>query len=341
MDQAAQATASVESRLLDSWPMIRWRGVRIAVGVSGGPDSVALLRALHRLIQSSDQPPEASLEVLHFNHQWREQASHEDENFVTSLCKVLALRCTVGRAPPSVLTVDCSEDSARQQRYSFFQRTAETLAARYVVTAHTRDDQVETVMHRIVRGTGLRGLAGIRQTRRLSQAVTVVRPLLSHSRAELLAYLAELKQPFQTDQSNENTRFTRNRIRHELLPTLAREYNPQVADALLKLGDFAAEANEFIDQLVEQHMESCLRNCDSGQIVLDLPALRQHASFLQRELLASAWRDQAWPERTMGAKQWRRLIKLIRSEDAKLELPGGVEARCDGNLLTLIYRPDK
>ena len=187
----------------------------------------------------------------------------------------------------------------------------------------------------------MRGLAGIRRTRRLSQAVTVVRPLLSHARAELIAYLAELNQPFQTDHSNQNTRFTRNRIRLELLPLLAREYNPQVAEALIKLCEFATEANDFIDQLVEQQMAACQRNCDPGQLVFDLPALRQHAPYLQRELLAAAWRDQAWPERTMGAKQWRRLLQLIQSEDAQLVLPGGVEARCHGKLLTLTHRPVK
>lgn len=341
MDNAKLPTTTVESQLLNYWPVTRWQGVRIAVGVSGGPDSVALLRALHRLTQRPDHRRETSLEVLHFNHQWRGQASSEDQQFVAELCRQLDLSCSIGCPPDTSRAEEFSEDAARQQRYEFFRRTAEAHGARYVVTAHTRDDQIETVLHRILRGTGIGGLAGIRRIRRLSQAVTVVRPLLSHSRADLIAYLAYLQQPFQTDGSNQDTRFTRNRIRRELLPTLARQYNPQVADALVKLSSFATEANDFINQMVDHNTEACLLECCGKQLVFDRPGLLQHAPLLQRELIASAWRGQAWPERSMGAKQWRRLVELIQSEDAKVELPGGVEAHCSGKLLTLTFRPNK
>ena len=132
------------------------------------------------------------------------------------------------------------------------QSTAERLGARYVVTAHTADDQAETILHRILRGTGVAGLAGMRRARPLGPAATLIRPLLDVRRAEILAYLSELQQPFQDDASNSDLGFTRNRIRHELLPRLAADYNSDVVAALLRLGQTAHDAQQHIDAAVEE-----------------------------------------------------------------------------------------
>ena len=151
-----------------------------------------------------------------------------------------------------------SEATARTARYAFLQETAERFGARYVVTGHTADDQAETILHRIVRGTGIAGLAGMARVRPLGPAATLIRPLLDFRRLELLAYLTDLGQPFRSDSSNSDTAFTRNRIRCRLLPELAAEYNPGVVASLVRLGRLAGEVQSVVDALVEDLAALCL-----------------------------------------------------------------------------------
>ncbi len=124
-------------------------------------------------------------------------------------------------------------------------------------------------LHRMVRGTGLAGLAGIPTTRRLSQLTTIVRPLLSVRRSRVRDYLADLHQPYREDSSNRLLTFTRNRIRHGLLPQLASDYNPQVSQALIRLGQLAREAQEVITTLVNSLVERCLMDCSPDCVRLD------------------------------------------------------------------------
>ena len=183
-----------EQQLLNAWPLSIWSPVSILVTVSGGPDSVALLRALHSLkefgaltpaetIRGDQQAPRVAgrFEVAHFNHRWRIPESDEDEVFVSSLCDELGIFCHVGRSDRS----EQKEELARNERYEFWRNVAEQRGARYIVTAHSANDQAETILHRIIRGTSLKGLRGISRSRQLSEAVTVVRPMLWATRDEI------------------------------------------------------------------------------------------------------------------------------------------------------------
>src|SRR5262249_20572855 len=142
--------------------------------------------------------------------------------------------------------------------------TAEQVGARYVATGHTADDQVETVLHHILRGTGIDGLAGIRRTRAISPSVALVRPLLWARRSDVLSYLQALGQEFRIDRSNEDVRFTRNRIRNELLPELRQNFNQNVDDALLRLASQAAEAQQVISEAAGALMERCVELDDDS-----------------------------------------------------------------------------
>jgi tRNA(Ile)-lysidine synthase len=322
-----------EAKLAEAWPPDRWRDVSVLVAVSGGADSMALLRALVRLKTGGS----GRLLVGHFHHGLRPQAD-ADERFVRALCSNLDLPCHVGQGDVGTLARQQGnglEAAARHSRYEFLQSVAEQQAARYLVTAHTADDQVETILHRIVRGTGLAGLAGIPRVRRLSHAVSLMRPLLGFRRTEIRDYLSALKQGYRHDDSNLDTRLTRNRIRHELLPLLADQFNPAVDEALLRLGTLAAEAQAVIDQLVDQHYENSVTAPSSDRVLIQSAPLKSAPPYVIREICIRIWQRQGWPQQAMGRSKWKQLADLILQPDtAQTVLPGAITAqKKDGQLV--------
>ena len=336
---AAQMPAFLpfEQKLLAAWPADRWRDVRVLVAVSGGPDSVALVRALDRLRGMGAR----QLAVAHFNHRLRGRPARADQQFVAKLCQSLGVDCVQGQAEESGANApsESLEEAARAARYAFLTRTAEQLGTRYVATGHTADDQAETILHHILRGTGLRGLAGMRFARSLSPAVTLVRPALEIARAEVIEYLSALGQPFRQDETNRDPAFLRNRIRLELLPLLAREYSPSIVEALLRLGTLSGDAQRVIDALGESLLERSLVECDARRVVIDCRPLRASDLHVVRETLIAAWRRQGWPQQSMGWAQWNLLAEMAladeRSDVAAHVLPGAITARRKGEQLIL------
>ncbi|MGA3185562.1 MAG: tRNA lysidine(34) synthetase TilS [Bryobacteraceae bacterium] len=201
-------------------------GSRVLVAVSGGADSVCLLHVLREIA------PQSLAGVAHFNHQWRAEASDEDERFVAALASEFALpffRAGAKTAPGNL------EQNARRDRLKFFTGLGTTVAL-----GHTRDDQAETVLFRFLRGSGLAGLAGIAPT-----SNGIIRPLLDITRAEVESFLRSRKIPWRDDATNLDPTFARNRIRRDLLPQLAHDWNPQITDALARLADLAHEEEKY------------------------------------------------------------------------------------------------
>lgn len=329
------------ARLAQSWPAHRWAEVTVLLAVSGGADSVALLRAM----QALSPPGPGRLVVGHFNHQLRGQESEADQQFVVELCQKLQVECLVG-VPPEGSGNDPREATTRALRYAFLEATAARLGARYVVTAHTADDQVETILHRIVRGTGVAGLAGMERTRPLGPA-TLIRPLLGFRRAELREYLEQLGQAYRSDASNAERRFTRNRLRHELLPMLAAEFNPAVDEALLRLGQLAGEAQAVLARLVRQLQAEAVETRPPHGIVLHASRLLGQERYLVRQLLLSVWQEQGWPLGAMGYAEWELLAEMLTTaQDAtspaprKQLFPGAVLAEVVGDTLRLTRPSD-
>jgi tRNA(Ile)-lysidine synthase len=232
-------------------------GERVGVAVSGGIDSVALLRLLLELRLELG----IVLSVVHFNHQMRGTDSDADEKFVEHLAADHGLEFFVGRGDAAVRAGEERhglEAAARELRYEFFTELigAELSDASWhsqvdkVVTGHTLDDQAETVLMRVIRGTGLRGLGGIHPRIVVEHQDDewhgeIVRPLLTTRRRELLQYLDNLKQPWREDSSNDDAKFTRNRLRKMVLPLLAREFNPAVAEGLSELAEIARDEEDY------------------------------------------------------------------------------------------------
>ena len=322
-----------EQHIQDGWPRSYWEDVTTLVAVSGGPDSVALLTALARMHPN----PVGNLLVAHYNHRVRKRASDEDQRFVANLAMDLGLEFVSETLDgPATCATTVSESEMRSCRYAFLEATAKRHGARYVATGHTLDDQVETILHNVIRGTGLTGLAGIPRTRQLNEAVTLVRPMLDRSRREVLEYLGHIGVGYRQDDSNFDLRYTRNRIRHQLLPDLENEFNRDVREAIARLGEIADEAVDFVFGQVERLESRCVTGLGTDCVHVDCQVLSNQHRLLVRQLLASIWRRSGWPEREMGFVQWRRLASFVfGSDDASASFPNGIMGRRTGKILEL------
>src|SRR5262249_24685939 len=231
--------------------------------LSGGAASSPVLPAIAHPTQSS------GLTIAHLNHQLRGPDSDADAAFVAALCPPLPRFVeSADVAQAADKAGDNLEAVARRLRYDFLARIAQKTGALWVATAHTRDDQAETVLHRLIRGSGLRGLRGIAESRELAPGVRLVRPLLTLSREDVIAYLRAVGQRRREDATNRDTRFTRNRIRHELLPLL-RSFNPAIDEVLSRTAAQAGEMYSGIEQVAAALLCSTERPHAGLVVILD------------------------------------------------------------------------
>lgn len=331
---------SFELRLADAWSPQDWCNTHVVLAVSGGADSVALLRAVAAI--KAQCGGAGRVLVAHLNHALRGESADADSAWLAGLCAELKLSFETATADVAALAAahgDGLEAAGRHARYQFLQQTAERLGARYVATAHTADDQVETVLHHIVRGTGLAGLAGISKRRAISGSVTLVRPLLSHWRREVISYLGELGQAYRTDVSNDDPQFTRNRIRHELLPFVREHFNGDVDGALVRLAAQAGDAQRLVESLAEQLANASVTGVGeaSAHVQIDCAQVSSQPPVIVREVCRIAWKKAGWPVQAMGYDEWQMLASLARGEATRrvANLPGNVQARRHGATLTL------
>jgi tRNA(Ile)-lysidine synthase len=303
-------------------------GRGVVVAVSGGPDSVALLRAA----LAAPFPVVAA----HLNHGLRGAESDGDEAFVAELCAALAATGVpalsfVSRRLDAAAEARAAganlEATARRLRYEWLAEVARAAGAAWVATGHTADDQAETVLHRLLRGTGLQGLRGVAGRRDLAPGVGLVRPLLQTTRAEVRAYLESLGQPFRVDSSNSDLTRMRNRIRHELLPHLAARYNPAVASVLARLAAQADERFRDEEAAAAALLAAAERPRAGGLLVFDAALLAAAPRRLVRAALRQAWARERWPVDGLTFGAWERLAGLAFGEGTAVDLPGPVRAR--------------
>jgi tRNA(Ile)-lysidine synthase len=305
----------------------------VVAAVSGGPDSVALLRALVAL-RAAESP--GRLVIAHLNHRLRGPESDADEAFVQQLhetlrargARDLLLRCErLETAALAEAEHGNLEGTARKLRYDWLGRIAVECGCALVLTGHTADDQAETVLHRLLRGTGLRGLRGIAHERPLQKNVALLRPMLSCTRAEVLAYLESLNQPFRHDSSNDNPRFTRNRIRHQLLPLLAEQFNPGIVAVLCRLAEQADERYREAEKRVRQLLAYAELPAAGSLRIFRRDVLERASRHLLREMFRLLWEREGWPASRMDFDAWDRLAGVALGKRPAVDLPGGIEAR--------------
>jgi tRNA(Ile)-lysidine synthase len=227
----------------------------ILVAVSGGADSVALLHSLHQAAKQHRW----RLTVAHLNHGIRGKKASDDAAFVEAMARRLRIPCVVGRARVPALAKRKGislEMAAREARYAFLVRTARAVKADVMATAHTADDQVETILLKLVRGAGRGGLSGM-AAHSLVEGLPLMRPLLDVSRGEIEAYLRERNLSWREDESNRDTAFLRNRVRHELLPFLEKKFNPQIREAVLRCGEVLGAEDAWMEGLAQEILKDC------------------------------------------------------------------------------------
>lgn len=228
----------------------------ILIALSGGPDSVALTHALRILQQPPGSPqPAYRLAAAHLNHRLRRGESDRDERFVRDLCRRLEIELVVERA--AGLSADSAnlEECARDQRYAFLNRTADRMGARHIVTAHHADDQAETVLLRLLRGSGAAGLAAMAET----GPGRLIRPLLAVRRNQILAWLEAIGAEYVTDATNFSPDILRNRVRHQLIPMLEREYIPGLGRRLSELGSELRALDDFLTAAALRELDTRTR----------------------------------------------------------------------------------
>jgi tRNA(Ile)-lysidine synthase len=318
-----------------------------AGAVSGGPDSVALLRA----VLEADVGP---VHVVHFDHKVRGAESAADAVFVEELATQFRLPFHRFDADPATLAGDNFESAARTWRYRTLAAVAAEHSLHWVATGHTADDQAETVLHRLIRGTGVQGLRGIAAVRRLDPSPTpprngegptppsrfgkgagglgssvLVRPLLAVTRADVLAYLAAIKQPFRTDSTNADPGYTRNRIRHELLPLL-KSFNPDVVATLAQTAEQAEELFTYLRAEAEDLLRRAERPRAGAVLVFDRVTLETAPPHRVRDLFRLVFERESWSRDQMTSAHWHRLAALTVGD-----YPDGVSLRVTAKVVQL------
>jgi len=319
-------------------------GDRVGVCVSGGADSVALL---HLLIELREKLG-IVLSAVHFNHQLRGKSSDGDEKFVAKLAAKHGLPVHVGRenvAAKAKREKANLEDTARRARYGFFAQLVEEEKLTRLAVAHTADDQAETVLAHILRGTGLAGLGGIHPT-----SSHVVRPLLQIRRSDLRTYLRQRKQIWREDATNRDTGRMRARIRKKLIPLLEKQFQPAVVEHLATLAEGAREDEAFLDNLAAKRASAVVQANAATASVRVEDLLHSHAepgsstawTAVQKRILRLIVEAVKPRGGQLNADHVQSILDLAaHGENGKfLPLPGGVEVRRDHNTLVFRATPD-
>ena len=307
----------------------------LLVGISGGPDSSALLHCLTRLKQYDS----FGLHAAHLNHDFRGAEADDDAEHAAAFARDLGVPATVEKWDPLEFQRDHPEKRnssfehlAREMRYSFLAKTAKTVGAAAVVVAHTADDQAETVLLHLLRGSGLHGIAGMSELTPWpwpaeGSGLLLFRPLLAVSKEDTAAYCGEAGIAYRDDSGNSLPRFTRVRLRRELIPRLAAEYNPKVKDSLLRLARTAAIQSEYVERQVSRVWPQLAQEAD-GAIYVDLEHFAAIDPALQALVLRRAYQEVKGDTRRLQETHLRQLVTTAlegRSGQA-IELPRGVKA---------------
>ncbi len=305
----------------------------MVAGVSGGPDSIALASVLHQL-----QPDlRVHLVLAHYNHALRAGAD-ADQKFVEKFSQKLNLPCHIGRwRKTSRPRKGSLEELARMQRLKFFNETAKKYSAPVVALAHNQDDLAETVLMRILRGSGLSGLRGIMPKRKFNK-IEFIRPFFNVPRTEILEYLKRQKLSYRTDPTNKQEKFFRNKIRLKLLPLLKRRYNANIREVLTNISENVSEDYEFLEDFSQKAFNriAVLTN-DKKTIKLPMEKFSHEPVAIKRMVLRKTIETLKGNTRRLNFQHMREITELIRNKPRGtiVHLPQGIHVRKDSHYIVV------
>ena len=295
---------------------------RVFIACSGGPDSSALFY----LFKALQKKWKLKLGLLHFNHKLRGRESDRDEAFVKKMACYNGLPFYTAHKPVRLIAKKektSLEEEARKLRYEFFIHAAKKYRIKKIAVAHTQEDQAETVLMRVMQGTGLRGLSGIRNHFK-KEEVIFIRPLLEISKKDLLLFLKENKISFRRDRSNQSMRFVRNKIREELLPMLAREFNPRVIEAIARIPSIVKEENHLLADLEKTAWRKVFKRKSKEKVYLDRSSFLKFPPALQFRMVDQALKSLD-KKSGINFEAWQKLQPNLSRRRFRFSLPKDID----------------
>lgn len=306
-------------------------GDKIVVGVSGGPDSVCLLHILYKLRESMD----LGLVAVHVNHMLRGDESLEDEAFVENFCGRLNVELVSRRIDIKKLAKERKlslEETGRIERYRLFKKVAESTGAKKIAVAHNKNDQAETVLMNIIRGTGLDGLKGMDYIRG-----RIIRPLLGIERAEIEDYCRIHSLNPRIDSSNLEDIYTRNRIRLDLIPYIDKLFNADIVNSITKMSDLIRDDNSFIEKKIDEICDKAEIKSNDREVILSFPALKECHIAAQRRIIRNSIKKVKGDIKGIATVHIDSIIDLIENgtTGSILHLPHDVRAEKSYGILKI------
>ncbi len=301
---------------------------RVVLGLSGGADSVCLLYCL----LYSDF--ELEITAVHINHNLRGEESRRDEQFVRNLCEQEGISLRVFSEDIEKFSKNNKvsvEEAGRVVRSKIFLEVMNDVGSEKLALAHNKNDNAETVLHRIFRGTATAGLCGI-----LPVAGHIIRPLIETDRDDIENYLKKLGKTFITDSSNNENIYTRNKIRNVLIPLIKKEFNPSVTDTISGLTNIVRDENRFLDNMAQEAFASC-----SSEDRLDIARLSSFDICLQRRILRLFLKKYNPSLKDYSSERIENVLSLLNKQSGKtVELPGGILLRSEFGYLSVEKKED-
>jgi tRNA(Ile)-lysidine synthase len=296
-------------------------GEKIVVGVSGGPDSMALLFVLHQMQENYN----LQLQVAHLNHGFRGKEAARDARFVQDMAQGFGLPCEIKFFDvPSFKKRGTlsSQEAARVVRYQFLEGVMKSCNASKIALGHTADDQAETLMMWLLRGTGLKGLGGMPPVR----GGIIIRPLIETTREEIETFLKEKRIPFVVDSSNQNADYLRNKLRHQLFPLLKEHYNPQLVKSLVQTASILRIDNEYLEYKTKAILDSIIISHDSTSAVIDSTGLLALPGAIQLRCLRSVLEKVKGNLKRISSTHLNDILKIVLNDKPYkvLQLPEGI-----------------
>ncbi len=310
----------------------------VLVGLSGGPDSVALL---HILLEIA---PEYSLNigVAHLNHSLRGESSDRDAEFAGELAKNLNLPYYIGKEDVrnyQIVNKLSLEEAARSVRYAFFKDIAEKNRFSKIALGHHADDNAELTLMYLLRGSGTVGISGIAPVRNF-HSIQIVRPLINLTRVQIISFLRKKGLRYVCDESNTETKYLRNRIRHYLLPELKASYNPATVEALNRFSSVIRSEEEWIDRdIIEPLFRDCTVSAEKDKIFISYQKIDRLHIAAKRRIIRKAIASVKGNLRRIAYVHTQAVIALLESKRGMLDLPDGIRVILNNETLT-IYREE-